>query len=227
MPRARRRSLLLLARDAGLPYPQYRTMNAAGAAFATKGGATAASRAADPAKARLRAQPRFANVTRERTAFDEVLYRTARARFEARLAAEGERFAALVRAFRDATTSVDARKPGPGVETRRRFVGGLPPRDAFMITAPHLCPTPPYAGLQFASCDYGTCDGPLREIVRARAAARGARDGGEPPPGLTALKRYVPCEQANCTKIAADSYSCWHVGGLPPCEVDSAPDGWF
>ena len=192
-------------------------------------------------KQRLLSTPGVREAALELTTFDREVYAQYETRFAARLAAEGEGFASLVQRFKHASSD------GLPAAQQHTFVGGQPPRDAFLVTSDFKCPNRlPISGF-YPTVDYGGCDVGL------------GRRGG--PQRLDELKRYLPCHMANCTKIAADDLACKHVwsgalddaavaygarhpfgrvaansernSGADPkkvtrlCEIESAPDGFF
>ena len=212
-------------------------------------------------KQRLIAQPGVLEAAQRLTSFDREVYEHYKRRFEARLESEGRGFASLVKRFQGAsqaqatasigaTTTTSASSAtraiaNGGLASAHTFVGGLPPRDGYMVTSEYRCPNRlPISGF-FPIVDYGGCDTKI-----------GQRGG---PQRLDELKSYVPCSQANCTKIAADDLACKHAWGNAPeaaavaygarhpfgraaprtggspdagskltlCPVESAPDGFF
>lgn len=226
-------ALLLLARDGGLPWPMYRRMNGQAATFTNHARSSAAA-IARAQKQRLLSTPGVREAALQLTTFDREVYAHYQSRFTSRLEAEGAGFASLVQQFKHNTSS------GGPAATQLGFVGGRPPRDGFLVTSDFKCPNRlPMSGF-FPTVDYGGCDVGL-----------GSRGG---PQRLDELKRYLPCDIANCTKIAADDLACKHVwsgelddaaaiygaghpfgrAGHPDgrkvtklCQIESAPDGFF
>ena len=161
------------------------------------------------------------------TSFDRTVYEHYRRRFDETIAAEGAGFENLLAEFRNASV-VSGRGSQAG-----RYVGGLPPNDKLMVTSAYRCNRSQHVMGTWSTTDYGGCVTGLGE------------PGG--PKRLDALKKYIPCDQATCTKISADGYACSHVfgmqgaatppGGVDPaaaplskrrwveCKVDSSPDG--
>ena len=221
-------SLLLLAALGGLPHHMYRRMN-------DFGGSAASRRAL----AKLKSDGATSAAVERLSAFDAEVYRHYAARFERRAAAAGASFQRRLHAFHNATTRDAGRRQGGGGmglgAGGALYVGGMPPADRYMVTTDYVCPRTHPVGT-WPRTDYGGCDTRL-----------GERGG---PTRLDQLKAYVPCHAANCTKVAADGYSCSHmfvhqetskvikVEGQEPhhdrtynlrpwleCRIDSSPDG--
>ena len=218
--------LMLLAREAGLPYPMYRRMNDK-AGGATGGSAVFAQRR----KERLQNQTEVKEATMDLTSFDATVYAHYAKRFEARVAAEGAQLASLVVRFHAASATEPDPPPAPPPSSAQQqpaasplrtdeqtsilrklkleygngmprsrpyFVGGLPPSDGYLVTSDYLCKNRMQLPGFFPDVDYGGC-------VDHGPKAKGA------PKRLDELKRYVPCSAANCTKIAAEGLACRHA----------------
>ena len=197
----------------------YRRMNLAGVA-----GRGAAPSFIEQRKRALQADPAVVAALRNLTRFDRELYDEAAARFAKAVDAQPPAFRRALRDFRAATrderegTRRGARGPS------YQWVGGAPPEDRFMVTVErrYLCKASVMARKGQLG-DYGSCDVRLGKPAD-RAAGRPAG-----PQRFDELKTLVPCELANCSKIAADRMSCWHrQPRLPTClDIESAPDGFM
>jgi len=114
--------------------------------------------------------------------FDTMVYERYAARFGRGLALVDAPFRAALRGF-------EARVVMRGTH---RYVGGLPPLDKYMVTSNWTCPRPTGGP---GRVDYGGCP----EIQYGVP-------GG--PQTLADTKTLVPCDEIECTKIAADGFAC-------------------
>ena len=216
-------SLLLLAALGGLPHPMYRRMN--------DFGGSAASR-----RALAKLKPDGATSAAERLS---ALMRRSPHLPRGLVPRNAGASSSGACTFHNATTRDAGRRQGGGGmglgAGGALYVGGMPPADRYMVTTDYVCPRTHPVGT-WPRTDYGGCDTRL-----------GERGG---PTRLDQLKAYVPCHAANCTKVAADGYSCSHmfvhqetskvikVEGQEPhhdrtynlrpwleCRIDSSPDG--